>query len=225
MMRPIADAPERRGLAVAGVAASIATAGDLLLLYVANAQRPELGLPEAGRAWLWLGGTLGVFAIPVYAVGYRSASRLVAVASVRGARAVFVAGALAALLGSAIHGLTAAQIAAQLDAPAPGLDPVTATLSGGPVLLVLWGVAALAVAVASASFFWSVARGATSAPRSAALANPALVTLALAAAALPSTLLRSFLAPAAPNLAHLVFFVVCSRVPAGGRSPDGGSIA
>jgi hypothetical protein len=135
-----------------------------------------------------------------------------AVASSRAARAVFVAGVAVALLGSVIHGLTAVQIGADLDAGAPGRDPLESLLSWGPLLLTLWGLATLLVVAASALFLWFVGRGLTAAPRNAALANPALVTIALAAAGLPSVLLRSFLTPAAPNIAHFIFFLVCSRV-------------
>ena len=114
---------------VAAFAALVASAGDLLLLYVANAQRDELGLPQAGRAWLWLGGTIGVVASPFYALGYRSASRLMAAVSLRAAQAVFVAGTAGALLGSVIHGVTAVHISAELDARAPGRDPLESLLS------------------------------------------------------------------------------------------------
>jgi hypothetical protein len=190
----------------------VASVGDLLLLYVLNAQRHELALPQAGRAWLWLGGAIGVVAIPFYALGYRSASRLMAAASERAAQVVFVIGAAVAVVGSAIHGLTAARIGAELDAGAPLVDPLASLLRWGPFLLTLWGLAALLVIVASALFLWFVARGSTAAPRGVALANPALVTIALAVAGLPFVLLRSFLTPAAPNIAHFVFFMVCSRV-------------
>ena len=128
------------------------------------------------------------------------------------AKAVFVAGAAVALLGSVIHGLTAAYIGADLDAGAPAGDPLESLLSWGPLLPSLWGLATLLLVAASALFLWFVGRGLTAAPRSAALANPALVTLALAAAGLSSVFLRSFLTPAAPNIAHFIFFLVCSRV-------------
>jgi len=197
---------------LAAFAALVASAGDLLLLYVANAQRDELGLPQAGRSWLWLGGTMGVVAIPFYVLGYRSVSRLVTAASARAAQVLFVAGAAGALLGSVIHGLTAVHIATQLDAATAGRDPLESLVSWGPFLLTLWALAGVLVVVASALFVWFVGRGTTMAPRLAALANPALATIVLAAVGLPSVLLRSFLTPAAPNIAHLIFFAVCSRV-------------
>lgn len=204
---------------VAALAALVASAGDFLLLYVANAQRHELGLPEPGRAWLWLGGALGVVAIPFYALGYRSASHLVATASLGGARALFLTGAAGALFGAVIHGLTTAHIHAELDAAVPGRDPLASLVDSGPLLLTLWGLAAFLVVIASSVFLCFVGRGTSAAPRGAALANPAFLTIALAAVGLPSVLLRSFLTPAAPNLAHLVFFAVCSRLLRPGQSP------
>ena len=203
---------------IAALAALVATVGDLILLYVANASREELGLPRAGASWLWLGGALGVAAIPFCALGYWSASRVVDGASVRGARALFVSGAAGAVLGSIIHGLTAVEIAAHLDAGDPGSDPLASLAAGGPALPVLWALASLLVLVASVLFAWFVGRGSTAAPRCAAVANPALVTLVLAASGLPFLFLRSFLTPAAPNLAHLVFFAVCSRIARPRRS-------
>lgn len=225
MNAPAVISPARQAC-VAVVAASMASVGDLLLLHVANAHRSELGLPGGGRAWLWLGGAIGVLAIPFYAVGYRAASSLVAAASTRAAHWLFLAGAVGAVLGSVIHGLTAAQISVQLDAATPAGDPLALLVSGGPLLLALWSLAALLVVVASALFFWFVNRGSTVAPRSAGLSNPALLTVALATAGLPHPLLRSFLTPAAPNIAHLLFFAVCYRVlrgsgPGGSSGPEG----
>jgi hypothetical protein len=201
-----------RDIRVAALAALVASLGDLLLLYVANSQRPELGLPQVGRAWLWLGASLGVVALPIYAIGYRCASRLVAAASERAARTLFVSGTAGALIGAAIHGLTAAYIDRDLDAAAAGRDPLTSMLDWGPALLSLWALAGLLVLAASALFAWFVGGGRTRAPRCAALANPALLTIALSTAGLPFVLLRAFLTPAAPNLAHLIFFVVCARI-------------
>jgi hypothetical protein len=192
-----------------------------MLLYVANAQREELGLPPAGPAWLWLGGALGVLFIPLYALGYRAASRLVAPASSSAAQILFASGALAAVLGSLIHGLTAAYIRADLEAAVSGPDPLESVASWGALLPALWGLAALSVLIASALFAWFASRGAARAPRSAALANPALVTVALSAVGLPFLFLRSFLTPAAPNLAHLVFFSVCMWSLRSGRSSPG----
>ncbi len=195
----------------AGVAALIASVGDLLLLYVGNAQRSELGLPEAGLTSLWLGGIAGVAAIPLYAFGYRAASVLVAEASARSARVLVLVGIAIGLLGAVIHGLTALLIATGLDAAKQASDPLGA-VADSSALLTLWGVAALLALIASSLFVWFVGRGKTRAPRVAALGNPVLLTIVLAGAGLPFVLLRSFLTPAAPNIAHLIFFMVCAAV-------------
>lgn len=55
----------------------------------------------------------------------------------------------------------------------------------------------------------------------AALANPALVTVALVLAGLPSAMGGAFLVPAAPNLAHFVFFAVCARAGPSARAARG----
>jgi hypothetical protein len=192
----------RRLAAIGALAAAAASAGDLLMLWVINARRPQLGIVAPPDAVLWLGAVLGVAGIPVYALGYQAAGRLVA-DHPRGARAVVAGGALVAGVGAAIHGVTAQMIAsavrANMDAP-----PFEAVVASGQLVIGLWGVAALGLLVASAVFAWC-RRDAL------ALANPALVTVGLMLAALPTELTRSFLAPAAPNLAHIVFFLACAR--------------
>lgn len=191
---------------MAAIAALIASAGDFLLLYIGNARQSELGLLQIGKGWLWLGGILGVAAIPFYALGYRAASRLLAQTAPRAARFIFANGVSVGLLGAAIHGVTAISIG--LD-NGNGEEPLNAILNSAP-LLILWGIATIQVVLISALFLWYVGFGRTAAPRSAALANPAFLTLLLAFIGLPSLFLRSFLTPAAPNIAHFVFFWLCS---------------
>ncbi len=193
----------RRLAAMGALAAVAASAGDLLMLWVGNARRPELGLAAPPDTILWLGAALGVLGIPLYAVGYRGAARLVADHS-RGARAVFAGGALLAGVGAVIHGLTAQLIAGALRSNVPGAPPLEAVAASGPLLVGLWVLAGLGLLVASVAFA-GCRRDAL------AFANPALVTVVLMLAALPAELTRSFLAPAAPNLAHVVFFLACAR--------------
>ena len=197
---------------IAAIAALVASIGDLLLLYVANSLRSELGLVSIGEGWLWLGGAFGVIAIPFYALGYRSASHLVAPTSVRAAQALFVTGSTGGFVGAVIHGITTVHISGELEAGVSGGDPMASLLSSGGRLVWLWGIATIAVIVASVLFAWFVARGNTAAPRGAAVANPVLVTIVLAALGSPFVFGRAFLTPAAPNIAHLVFFLVCAHV-------------
>lgn len=200
-----------RSARLAGIAAVFATAGDFLLLYIGNSQRAELALPQISEGWLWLGGMLGVLAIPFYALGYRAVSEWIAPLSRRAAQALFVSGVIGSLLGASIHALTAAYIGASLHRGIVNEDPLNAVLQSGPLLASLWGLAAILVVFASLLFVWYIASGRTTAPRALALANPAFLTLALGIAGSPSIFLRAFLTPAAPNLAHVIFFVLCSH--------------
>jgi hypothetical protein len=191
------------------LAAALASAGDLMMLWVANARRPELALGDPGLGWLWLGGALGVLAIPFYALGWHEAARAVASAGSRRAlRASVGLGALSAALGALIHGLTARMIAADVRSGASALDPLVAVASAGGLLVALWLAAGAALLAASLLFARAALRG--GAPGLALLA-PALGTLLLASPAPLSPWLGAFLAPAAPNLAHLAFFAVCAR--------------
>jgi hypothetical protein len=195
---------------IAALAAMAATLGDLLMLYVANSRRPELLLPEVSAEALWVGAALGVLGIPVYALGYHAASRMLGPVSRRSARAVFLLGSLGAAIGAGIHALTALQIQSDLEAGAPALDPIEAVASWGPTLPALWAMAAALVVSASLIFGWRVGRGGGPAPRFLGLANPALITVALVGVGMTTPLLRAFLAPAAPNVAHVLFFAACA---------------
>jgi hypothetical protein len=201
----------RRLAAAASAAALAASIGDLLMLHVANALRPELGITVPPRPQLWLGGALGVLAIPLYALGYRAASALLAPGSPRAARLVRRAGAGAALLGSAIHGLTAVEIDGDLARGAVGQPPLAAVAASGFPLLGLWIAAGVLVAAASLPFARVSLLDALGLPRALVALDPAAATLCLALASIPAEALRSFLAPAAPNLAHLIFFLACAR--------------
>jgi len=196
----------KRELAIALSAAAVATAGDLLLLLVGNSQRPELALPQPPAFALPLGGILGVCAIPFYALGYRAVARAIRPGSPVLARVVLVCGVAAAAVGALIHGLTALAIGEAIRAGTAAAPPVEAVAASGAVLVASWLAAAVFFLAASAAIFASRAL-----PRSVAWLNPVAVTLALVLAGLPTELGRSFLVPAAPNLAHVVFFFVCLR--------------
>lgn len=187
-------------------AAAVATAGDLAMLWVVNARRPELALAEGPAALLSIGCWLGVASIPVYAAGYAAAAKLVDETRPGSVRVIVVGGAIAAVTGALIHYLTARVVAARIATGAPGLDPF-AELSSEILLLVLWAVASFAVVVASVAFATGVR------PRHGKLlacANPALLTVTISVLGLASVVTRSFLAPAAPNLAHVLFFGICA---------------
>jgi hypothetical protein len=198
-------------LRLAGVGAFIASVGDLAMLWVANASRLELALPTPPEATLWIGCTLGVAGIPLYALGYRAAAQAIASDLVLARRIVRWAGGGAAVVGAYIHGLTALLIADALARGAPGADPFASVTSSGVELVGLWSLASLLVLAASLAFALQVARDRSALPRWVAWTNPAFGTLVVALTGLAlSEPVRSFLAPAAPNLAHALFFAAAS---------------
>ena len=211
-----------RLLTLACLGAAVASGGDLLMLWVANSLRPELGLPRPGTAVLWVGCLLGVAGIPLYAAGYRAVSRIASADSRAVARLIALAGAGAAGLGTLIHGLTAALIHAEVGSGAAGRPPLEAVGSWGAGIVALWAAAALLVLAASAAVLaWGLREPAL--PRWWGWLNPAFATLALAGIGATTELGRAFLVPAAPNLAHLLFFaasLAAVGAPAVGR-PDG----
>jgi hypothetical protein len=198
-------------LRVALVAALTASAGDLLMLYVANAPRSELGLPPPAPFVLSVGALLGVAGIPLYALGYRAVGGRLAASSPRAARLVWTAGAGAAATGAFIHGLTALLIHGEARSGGAARSPLEAVATWGGVPLVAWCVAAVLALVASAAILRVGISRASGLPRWWAWLNPAIATLVVAAPGMASELGRSFLVPAAPNLGHAVFFG-CSLV-------------
>jgi len=199
------------------VAAIVATLGDLLMLAVANGGREQLGLPRLGAGVLWVGTALGVVAIPCYAAGYRMAARRAAPGSAGAAALVERLGFGVAAVGTLIHGLTGWHVRAGLEAGVPGRNPLAA-VADLPVLVALWAVGTLLVLGASAAFALGVTR--TRARRLAWL-TPALVTVVLALSGPLSPWLAAFLVPAAPNLAHVVFFAACAASARTRRSAGG----
>lgn len=190
---------------LATIAAVLASAGDLLLLAVANAVTPALAPGGASRApALVCGYYLGVLAIPWYAVGYWSVGRRL---PPRHGRTVAALGACGAVLGATIHGVTGAALAA--------VEPVGAATADGGVDLLrpftaylapLWAIVALATLAGSVAFAIPVMRGETSYPRWLAFANPVAGIVVISACAGFFGVTRALIVPASPNLAHVVFF-------------------
>lgn len=198
----------RGACALAAVAALVASVGDLLLLWFANAGRSELGLPVPPDGALLVGHQLGVFAIPLYGVGYWGVSRAIGAARGRAARFVFVTGALGGAYGGVVHGITG--MAEQLERAAgiaPG-DPMAFVARLGAFLVPLWIGIAAAIAAGSIVFAVAVARGDTALPRWMAFANPLALVMLAALLGAPTPIGRALLVPAAPNLAHVWFFAL-----------------
>ncbi|MFI5317851.1 MAG: DUF6796 family protein, partial [Myxococcota bacterium] len=197
---------QRTLLGSALIAALAASAGDLLLLFVGNSLRPELGLPRPPGFVLTLGGVLGVVGIPFFALGYQAISREIEAASPALARIVLGCGAAGAAVGGVIHGLTALAIHTAIVSGAAAAPPLEAVAASGGVLAAAWVTAsALLVAASLAIAAVGVSRSELL-PRWLTLLNPAAVTVLLALCGLEWEWGRSFLVPAAPNLAHVVFF-------------------
>lgn len=199
-------------LAVACFAALTATIGDLLLLYVGNSMRPELALPPAPPAVLWMGAVLGVAGLPLYVVGYHAIAR--SYAAGLGSKFIAYPGFVASLGGAGIHALTAFEIQIASASTMPAAAPLEAVAASGSWLVALWLIVGVMFAVASTAFalqWWRTERGCA---RGLALVNPMLVTILLVVASMSNEWLRSFVAPAAPNAAHVVFFFVLWRIAA-----------
>jgi hypothetical protein len=210
----MAESYKPRALALAGVAALVASAGDLLLLWVGNAQRAELGLPTPPGVALSLGGIAGVLAIPLYALGYRAVADAARASAPRLARTIALGGLGMGVIGAGIHGLTTLVIRAGLATGATGAPPLESA-GDQPLLVWTWLGAALCLIAASAAIVAASVARVRALPAALGLANPLALTLVLALAGVPTEWGRSFLLPAAPNLAHVVFFALAHRALGG----------
>jgi hypothetical protein len=198
----------RVAFAVAAAAAVVASIGDLLMLWVANALRPGFGVPTPPEGTLGVGVALGVTAIPLYALGYAAAAARARPALGRGTEGVMLAGGIGAVLGAYIHAATAWLIEDQTRG-APVGSPLEGVMQAGAALTVPWAMAALLVLLASVALAYAAQRAAV--PRVWLIANPAVATVLLGAAGAVTELGRAFVVPAAPNLAHIVFFTAALR--------------
>jgi len=188
----------------ATAAAGIATAADLLLLWVTNARRPELGLTAPPAAALVAGSVLGVLAIPLYGLGYWQVAT--GLPSGRAARTVVLLGAATGVIGAALHGLTGVVLRDELRAGAAAADPLAVIARHGRLLVPLWGLGIGCAVAAAALYAHLVLAGESAWPRWMAAVNPVVLSCVLGALAAPSGVLRAFLLPAAPNLANAIFF-------------------
>lgn len=212
--RPGAESTAWTGV-VATVAAALATVGDLLLLAVANSATATLALggPLSEPA-LVVGYYLGVLAIPLYALGYWHVSYGL---PRRYGRAVLVIGTCGAVVGATIHGVTGAALHASSfgagDAERTGNSLVT-LVPFAAYLIPLWVLVAGALLAGSVLFAVPVLRGESSYPRWIGLVNPAVLVAVVAFAASASPWSRALIAPAAPNLGHVLFFTLATAYAA-----------
>lgn len=180
--------------------AALASVGELGLLAAAEGDT-EVDLVRAGL--------LGVFAIPLYAFGYWQVSAVLSPAAPRLALWLLISGAWAGAVGAAIHGMTAAGIAAGGVLPgASQLDPGALV----PYLDSSWTAAAVAVAVASFCFGFTVAAEPTPYPRWTIILAPLGSALLIALLAFPFEIGHTRILPAAPHLAHGLFFTLSTAI-------------
>lgn len=211
-MTPPAAAPRFLGLAAVLVAV-VATVGDLLLLWVANAARPEFAtIPRPPAAALLVGTLLGVLAIPLYALGYRVVASGLEPASAAGARAVFLLGAYGGAIGAVVHGITGVVIHVERATAAVGDDPLVVVMHYAPYLVPLWILLGLLAVAGSVLYGALILRGGTAYPRWMAALNVVTLLLLVTAVGSVSPGLAAFLVPAAPNVAHVLFFALAAVV-------------
>jgi hypothetical protein len=195
LLTPASRALQQAGI-VAVFAAILATLSDLTLLWLSRA-----GSSAVARITLPV-TYVGALAILFYAVGYWQVACGLLAAGERLARWVFLLGAATAGIGAVIHGMT-------------GLSLRYEALHGGDVsparmivsLLPLWLLGIGSGVLANVLYARAILRGPTAYPRWMAAAN--MIVLPVAVAAL-STLcrpeVRPLVMPAAPNIAHVIFF-------------------
>jgi len=200
---------------VALVAAVAASAGDLGLLWVSLAEDGRLGIAHPPHGTLAAGHHLGVIGIPFYALGYRHLAGGIGTAHPRAARAVWLLGIVGSVLGAVVHGMTGVLIATQRSRGATAPAEVFTVAAG--LVLPIAGAVAVAMLAGSIVFAVSVFGGRTHFPRWMALCNPLAATIALALATAPFPRVAAFVAPAAPNLAHVIVFgaALLARNPPG----------
>jgi hypothetical protein len=192
-------------------AALVGTIGDLLLLATSNASRPGFEwLPPASEAALLVGTYLGLLAIPLYGIGYRDVAARFDAPYRRPLTALGIAGGV---LGGTTHALTGLAIHVELRGGTGGVDPVTMIARYGSYLLPLWALIAAMVLAGAGIYAVGVLGGRSALPRWAAIANPLVLTVGIVLLGATSAIGQGFLVPAAPNLAHVVFFAVASAMP------------
>lgn len=194
-------------LAIASVAAVTATGGDFMLLLVGNSMRSDSQLQQPPAIVLTLGGLLGCLSIPLYALGYAALARVIGSTKPVPARIIRIGGIVFAALGAFIHGLTWLTIRDSAPSGSGSTTPLDAIAATGGLLLDAWIVASVLLLIVAIAIAWSGLVRPRAISVWPALFNPVVITLLIGASGAATEFGRSFLVPAAPNLAHIVFFV------------------
>lgn len=201
MLTPTPRALRQTGV-VAIVAAVLATLSDLTLLRASHTS-------SAAVAGLIMPATyLGALAILFYAMGYWQVACGLLPAAERPARRVFLLGAATAGVGAVIHGMTGAMLRERI---LHGGDLSPAMMIAA--LLPLWVLGVACGGVANIIYALAILRGPTAYPRWMAAANMLVLPVAVSVLALPGgPEVRALVVPAAPNIAHVIFFSLTTAV-------------
>ncbi len=200
MLAPTPDSIRHAGI-VAVLAALLATGSDLSLLWLAR--RAVAGVPPSPRLTMAV-TYVGALAILAYAVGYWQVACGLLAAGERLARRVFFSGAAMAGVGAVIHGMTG--ITLRYEALRGGDVSPTQMIAS---LLPLWVLGVACGTVLTALYVRAILQGPTGYPKWMAAANPMSLPAAVAAvSALGGPTVSALLVPAAPNIAHAIFFAL-----------------
>jgi hypothetical protein len=204
---------------MAAAAALVASICDLMMLAVALV--PPTDLWAAPNLLLGVSAMFGTTAIAFYAVGYAAIGRSLGAGHSGLRRTISLSGLIVGFVGGVIHATTAWLIyQAQFAGDAWAVNDA---LRVGPLLPILWGAAGTASVVAASVITFSAFSGRSSLSRIVAAQNPVAATIFIVVAvlALGSDRLSEVLVPAAPNLAHVLFFVAAASSAARTRRAEG----
>lgn len=216
------DRPAPGIAVVAAVGVAIVGIGESMLHFTGSlAPASEDAIPfafflEISRDRLVLGHFLTAFSVAAYFLGYWHVSRRLAPLP-RTQRALFFGTSLYAMTLAAIWIGSRAFLARSLQLVDDRATQV-ALAEEYELLLesLIWGLR-IGMLVLGGSFAWLVARGRTSFPRWMAIANPAVLLIAVILTILVPSV-GAYLVPAALNVAHVPFFLLSAFVPFVDRS-------
>ncbi len=193
-------------------AAVAATVGDLLLLYVVSTALSDTIIVRPPGAALVVGAMLGAVGIPFYWFGYWLIAQSMVASRFAGARVIILCGALIGSIGAVIHAGTASAIRFDMAAGRPPLPPAEWLVSWGTPVLVCWVIVAAAAVVAAIVMARTALSSGSPIPRLVGFLNPVVITVALIVVGLESAMGRAYLVPAAPNVAHVLFFFLAAAL-------------
>ena len=193
---------ERNGWSAGAVGGLLATLGDFGELWVGNASQPGLHL-AAAPGWILLPAVLiGVCGMFLYIAGYAAcALRVERMGHQRSADALIVAGVFFGGMAAVVHGATGVVISLASGTSAPAGDALAGILAAGPVYVSLWGLAFVPFLMANGILLKIY----TTLGQRLLTPLPLMLAFTLGAILLPLPW-RDFIAPAAVNIAHLIFF-------------------